>query len=644
MSVPPRQPRPNQPSITSNISTSAGGSRNAIVTDVAATSGSDTNSRRVLVFQQDQDPGTGLGTGSQAVRGALDTTSNSRSRSDNNPFTARRRESRPDQQHRRHGVTIANNNNNSNNNTTPGQMRTPVTSSLPGGPPPAPRPSHIASRIPGPILPPSAAQPAHATARPADNVFGLPVDDPFTSRRPIATPRHLRRGGGGRAQANVGFDSPELNASPITPWDMMFTPNTQAIETAAVVGTPVTARLADSFSSTVATPGLEDSQEEGSSSTAGVSTTLFIKRPSRIAFEEAEEEDEEEGDVSDNGDIHPGDKVLDDDDVESFLSKQESLIRGRRAIEKQPRRLSSHTGPHDISYSSPSVGMATPEGFTTPQFRTLAPLSTQLPTRTPGVGLSRFNPSLMNRDDPDTPVGRNNRDQANNEPPSLWTNAARRAMLDLKKHVYQGESDEAQVQGARGEMSQSSNVVVVDPRAEEETPLGTSRILPSSLIRRSEPERDPFLETPRPDRDPYNQESGAGHAEELSDEHDFDGDFVFDEAGLDQDFRSAAADTAFISEGHDSIVELIYEPEDLEEERRRRSEIREVIRANRSFELGLKTAREEAEADAAAAQELLDARARSAEALEVEVEEESEDKILKRQLDAEVERAMSIFD
>ncbi|KAF8928036.1 hypothetical protein BGZ47_001847 [Haplosporangium gracile] len=261
----------------------------------------------------------------------------------------------------------------------------------------------------------------------------------------------------------------------------------------------------------------------------------------------------------------------------------------------------------------------------------------------------------MSRDDPDTPVSRNNRDQANDEPPSLWTNAARRAMLDLKKHVYQGESDEAQVQGARGEMFRSSNVIVADLRAEEETPLGTSRILPSSLIRRSEPERDPFLQTPRPDRDPYNQESGQGHAEELSDEHDFGGDLVFDKADLDQDFRSVAADTAFISEGHDSIAELIYEAEDLEEERRRRSEIREVIRANRSFELGLKAAREEAEAEAtvraaaaeateaAAVQELLDARAKSAEAIEVEVEE-AEDKIFKRQLDAEVERAMSIFD
>ncbi|KAF9124491.1 hypothetical protein BGX30_000914 [Mortierella sp. GBA39] len=433
---------------------------------------------------------------------------------------------------------------------------------------------------------------------------------------------------------------------------MMFTPNTQAIETTAVVGTPVTVRLTESFLSMVVTPEQEDAQE-GSSSAAGVSTASFIKRPSWTAFEQEEEKEVEEGDVGDNSDIHPGDKVLDDDDVESFLSKRESLIRGRRAIEKQPRRLSSHTGPHDMYYSSSSVGMATPESFTTPQFRKLPPLSTQLPTRTPGVGPSRFNPSPMSREDPDTPVGRNNRDQDNDEPPSLWTNAARRAMLDLKKHVYQGESDEAQG-NARGEMSRSSTVVVADSWAEEEkeeTPMGTSRILPSSLIRRSEPERDPFLQTPRPERDPFNRESVRD--KEVHDEREFLGNVALDEVNQDRGLRSVAPDTAFITEEHDSIADLIYESEDLEEEQRRRNEVREVIRANRSFELGLKAAREEKEAETAAraaaeaavAQELMDASAKTAEAeAEVEVEEESEDKILRRQLDAEVERAMLIFD
>lgn len=576
----------------------AGGGRNATVTDLnAAASDPDTNPQRVLVFQQDQD----YGTGTRTVVGALGTSSyrnRSRSRNDN-PFTARR----------------------------------PIQA------PPAPRPEHAVARPP------------------TENVFELPVDDPFASQRPIATPGPLRRGvvlrgrGGGRAQAGVGFNSPELNASPITPWDMMFTPNTQAIETTAVVGTPVTTRLTESFSSIAVTPELEDAQE-GSSSAAGVSTASFIKRPFRTAFKQEVEEVEEEGDVSDDGDIHPGDKALDDDDVESFLSKRESLIRGRRAIEKQPRRLSSHSGPHDIYYSSPSVGMATPESFTTPQFRDLPPLSIQLPTRAPGVGPSRFNPSLLSREDPDTPVGRNNRDLDNDEPPSLWTNAARRAMLDLKKHVYQGESDEAQGDSRR-EMSRSSTVVIADSRVEEaETLLGTSRILPSSLIRRSEPEhepeRDPFLQTPRPERDPFNQKSVRD--EEVHDEREFLRGIVLDEADLDQGFRSVAADTAFISEGHDSIAELIYEPEDLEEERRRRNEVREVIRANRSFELGLKAAREEKEAEAAAqaaaaAQELMDTSAKAAETeAEVEVEEESEDKILRRQLDAEVGRAMSMFD
>ncbi|KAK5827205.1 hypothetical protein F5H01DRAFT_93453 [Linnemannia elongata] len=654
MSVPPRQPRLNQPPTTSSTSTSAGRSRNATATDpTTVASGSDTNPLRIPVSQQDQDSGTGTRT----VAGAFDTTSNNdsrRSRGDN-PFTARRRESRPDQQHRRHGASISiSNNNNNNNNTTPGQMRTPATSRLPGRPPPAPRPSHITSRIPGPIQSPLGPRPGHAVARPpSENAFELPVDDPFTSRRPTATPIHLRReavfGGGGGAQAGVGFNSSELNASPMTPWDMMFTPNTQAIETTTAVGTPVTARLTESFSSIAVTPEQEDVQE-GSSSTANVSTALFIKRPSRIAFEQEEEEEGEESDFDDNDDIHPGDKVLDDDDVESFLSKRESLIRGRRAIEKRPRRLSSHTGPHDMYYSSPSVGMATPESFTTPQFRTLPPLSIQLPTRTPGVGSSRFNTSLMSREDPDTPVGRNNRDQDNDEPPSLWTNAARRAMLDLKKHVYQGESDEAQGD-AHEEMSQRG-VASANSQAEEETLLGTSRILPSSLIRRSEPERDPFLQTPRPERDPFNQESVRD--EEVHDEREFHGDVVHDEVDLEQDFQNVAADTAFISEGHDSIAELIYEPEDLEEERRRRNEVREVIRANRSFELGLKAAREEKEAEAAAraveteaaaAQELINANAKAAEAkVEVEDEEESEDKMLRRQLDAEVKRAMSMFD
>lgn len=543
------------------------------------------------MFQQDQDSGTGTRT----VADALDTSSNrnsSRSRNDNpNPFTAHR-----------------------------------------------------------PIQPPLALRPGRAVARPpTENTFEIPVDDPFTSRRPIATPGHLRRGAvlgrGRRAQADVAFNSSGLNASPITPWDMMFTPNTQAIETTAVVGTPVTARLMESFSSIAMTSGQEDPQE-GSSLEAGVSTASFIKRPFRTAFEQEVEGEEEEDDAGDNGDIHPGDKVLDDDDVESFLSKRESLIRGRRAIEKQPRRLSSHSGPHDMYYTSPSVDMATPESFTTPQLRTLPPLSIQLPTRASGVGSSRFNPLLMSREDPGTPVGRNSRDQDNDEPPSLWTNAARRAMLDLKKHVYQGESDE--VQGdARRKMSRSSTVVVADLQAEEtETPMGKSRILPSSLIRRSEPERDPFLQTPRPERDMFNQESV--HDEEVHDERERLGDIVLDDVDLDQGFGSAAVDTAFISEGHDSIAELIYEPEDLEEERRRRNEIREVIRANRSFELGLKAAREEKEAEiaaraAAAAQELVDASAKAAEA-EVEVEGESEDKILRRQLDAEVERAMSMFD
>ncbi|KAG0287847.1 hypothetical protein BGZ96_008284 [Linnemannia gamsii] len=267
---------------------------------------------------------------------------------------------------------------------------------------------------------------------------------------------------------------------------MLFTPNTQAIETTAVVGTPVTARLLETFSSIVATPEQEDSQEE-SSSAAGISTASFIKRPCKIAFKEHEDEveevEEEEGDVGDNS-------------------------------------------------------------------------------------------------------------------------------------------------GA-------------------ETPLGTGRILPSRLIRRSEPERDPFLQTPRPTdgRDPFNQE--LGHDEEVDDKCAFDEDVVLDEADLDQDFRSSAADTAFIFEDRDSIAELIYEHEDLEEERKRRREAMELIRANRSFELGMKAAAEEAARAAAAtaataAQELLDA---SAESMEAEVEAvEMDEKILKRQLDAELGRVMSIFE
>jgi hypothetical protein len=423
---------------------------------------------------------------------------------------------------------------------------------------------------------------------------------------------------------------------------MLFTPNTQVIGTTAVVGAPVTTRLVDSFSAIVVTPELENSQEGSSSAAAGISTASFIKRPSRIAFEVSEDEEEDEGEeedhLDDSSEVHPGDKALDDDDVGSFLSKRESLIRGRRAIEKQPRRLSSHTGPHDMYYSSSSVGMATPEGFTTPQFRALPPLSAQLPTRRPGVGPSRFNPSLMSRDDPDTLVGRNNRDQTSNgDPPSLWTNAARRAILDLKKHVYQDEGDESQ--SARGDMS-PSNDFVTEPQVE--TPMGMDRILPPSLIRRSEPERDPFLQTPRPtgDSDLFGLE--PGHDEEVDDVRDFDGDVVLDEADLEEDFQSAA-DTAFISEDRNSIAELIYEPEDLEEERRRRSEAMELIRANRSFELGMKDAAEEAtRATTAAAQELLDA---SAEVVEAKVEAvETDEKILKRQLDAQLGRVMSIFE
>ncbi|KAG0301759.1 hypothetical protein BGZ97_002632, partial [Linnemannia gamsii] len=79
------------------------------------------------------------------------------------------------------------------------------------------------------------------------------------------------------------------------------------------------------------TPEQEDSQEGSSSAVAGISTASFIKRPSGIAFEvsedEGEDEGEEEDDLDNSSEVHPGDKALDDDDVESFLSKRESLIR-----------------------------------------------------------------------------------------------------------------------------------------------------------------------------------------------------------------------------------------------------------------------------------------------------------------------------
>ncbi|KAG0271171.1 hypothetical protein BGZ95_001063 [Linnemannia exigua] len=425
---------------------------------------------------------------------------------------------------------------------------------------------------------------------------------------------------------------------------MMFSPNTQAIETVGVgemAVTPVTARLTDTFSSI--SMAREGSLEGGLPSTT--TTTSFIKRPSRIALEEDEDEDGEE-----HG-IHPGDKALDDDDVESFLSKRESLIRGRRAIEKQPRRLASHTGPHDMFYSSSPGGMESPGGFTTPQHRTLPPpLSSQLPTRAPAVtGPSRFHSSLLSRDDLGTPSGWN-RDQTN-EASSLWTSTGRRAILDLKRQVYQGGSDDTQ--GAHGESPQSTDIVERDA-VDATTPAGDAvqrknRILLSSLSRRPvELERDPFLETPRPPgRDHVIIED---HEQEHDDDYAFDDDIILDDTDLELDEVEGIEDTTSISEGHDSIAEQIYDPEDLEREQRTKA----LIRANRSFELNMKAAREEAEAEAKAkaevavsaaqaVQELLDASVEIEEEQEEEVEE-SEDKILRRQLETEMEEDMDSFE
>ncbi|KAG0367009.1 hypothetical protein BGX24_003441 [Mortierella sp. AD032] len=602
----------------------AGGTRNATTASPAL--GTEPGARRVSVFQQDQDSGTGVGSGGEI---------------NNNPFAVRRREGgRPPEQQQYPQQQQRYGSNNSNNNT-PSQR--PVHTRQPGAPPPAPRASHTVSRLPIATPPPPAPRLAHAVARPTDERSMIAGDDPFAGR-PIATPRRteprvLRRGQHG----NLGFDSPGLNASPIGPFDMMFSPNTHAIETIGGGGmatTPVTARLTDALSSTAM--DAEDSQEGGSSSTT--TTASFIKRPSRIAIEEDEDED------GDEHGIHPGDKALDEDDVESFLSKRESLIRGRRAIEKQPRRLASHTGPHDMFYSSPSAGIESPGGFTTPQHRTLPPpLSTQLPTRTPAVaGPSRFHASILSRDDPDTPIGRN-RNQTS-EPSSLWTNTGRRAILDLKRQVYQGSSDE--IQDAYGESSRSTDIAERDAvnvtSPTEEVALGKSRILLPSLSRRLvDSERDPFLETPRP---PGRDHVIIGEQEQEQDnDYDFNDDIILDDADLELDEVEGTEETAFISEEHDSIAKQIYDPEDLEREQTTKA----LIRANRSFELNMKAAREEAEAEteasarakaavvaAQAAQELLDASVEIEEEQEEEEEEEveeSEDKILRRQLETEME-------
>ncbi|KAF9119691.1 hypothetical protein BGW39_000118 [Mortierella sp. 14UC] len=225
---------------------------------------------------------------------------------------------------------------------------------------------------------------------------------------------------------------------------------------------------------------------------------------------------------------------------------------------------------------------------------------------------------------------RSNRDQTS-EPSSLWTNAGRRAMLDLKRQ-YQRDSDGKE--GAQEGTSRSIDTMDHDAAA-----ASTS----------AEPERDPFLETPRPSgRDCVATEDQE--QEEQEDDFDYDRDIILDDADLEQDFENTA-DTASISEGHDSLAEPSYESEELEKERRKKAAI---IRANRSFELNMKAARQEAEAevkakmaaaeaaDALVAQELLEA------SVEIEQEEEeveeSEDKILRRQLEAEMEEDLETFE
>ncbi|KAG0212754.1 hypothetical protein BGX33_003396 [Mortierella sp. NVP41] len=214
-----------------------------------------------------------------------------------------------------------------------------------------------------------------------------------------------------------------------------------------------------------------------------------------------------------------------------------------------------------------------------------------------------FDPMLLNRNDSETPVGRN-RDQAD-------------------------------------EVEQPAD-----------TPMGSNRLLPSSLSRGPAPERDPFLETPgvpmrgRSTGLQFNNQDAGQEQEQLQRQLDFDDGDIVD---LDQEYESAAAaDTAFImpSVDDDSIAELIYNPEDLEEERRRkRSEAKAaLIRANRSFELGLKAAREEAEAEAARVAQGLLGGGSGGDVEVVEMVEESEDTILKRRLLAEMERDLESYE
>ncbi|KAF9093250.1 hypothetical protein BGX23_003526 [Mortierella sp. AD031] len=635
---PPRQPRPHQP-LNTTVTTSTGGTRNATTTDPASASGPEgLGPRRRLLFQRDQDSGSDV----------ADT---------NNPFAARRREGRPEQRH----VT----NSNSNNSL---QSRSSTATRLPGGVgegatlslPPAPRAAP--ARLSG--APPPTPRPAHAVARPTHSIPELRMDDPFARRAAAATARATPRGVEPRLSRQDryhNFDSPELNASPITPWDAMFSPNTQVIETAAGSGTPLGTRPSGGFPSIdiAVDPErrpLQDS-DEGPSGVGASTTAAFIKRPSRMAFQDEDEEGGDDGDDEemDGGESHLRDKVVDDDDVDSFFTKRErNLVRDRRAIEKQPRRLSSHTGPHDMFYSSLSAtGMATPDAFSTPQFRTLAQPPTQPPTRTHMADPSRgFDPMLLNRNDSETPVGRN-RDQAD-EVSSLWTNAGRRAIMELKSREYGGDHDGG-TPGAHGGMSRSTDTLhyrVIASEQPADTPMGSNRLLPSSLSRGPAPERDPFLETPgvpmrgRSTGLQFNNQDAGQEQEQLQRQLDFDDGDIVD---LDQEYESAAAaDTAFImpSVDDDSIAELIYNPEDLEEERRRkRSEAKAaLIRANRSFELGLKAAREEAEAEAARVAQGLLGGGSGGDVEVVEMVEESEDTILKRRLLAEMERDLESYE
>ncbi|KAF9921477.1 hypothetical protein FBU30_008472 [Linnemannia zychae] len=497
------------------------------------------------------------------------------------------------------------------------------------------------------------------------------------ANRPIATPRHLRRGrrnNVNNSNIDAGLDSTDLNASPITPWDTLFSPNTQYVET-TVSGTPIKSRLMESLSPADIniTPALDRKHpsnflQDGSltmplrSEEESSSMTTFIKQPPGAVLGDEVVEETRYDDVEKNNDIHPGDRVLNDDDIESFFSKRESHIRDRRATEKQPRRLSDHSGLHDMQYSPTptNASTTTPEAFTTPQFRVAPPSSDlQPPKRIPKKNAgeaNHFSLSMMDhKKDPDTPIGRNHRDQSD-EPSSLWTNAARRAMRDLKRHVYQGQADDDD-DGDPGTSSShrdnTRNIEIVPSTMHADvtttitamTSLRTNRILPPSLSRRAPtPENDPFLETPRPSghgraRNEFFSQTALGFRRQ----RDLEIDTVLDDTDVEQGFnRNDVADTAFISDGHDSITDLKYGGEGSREgqrRKRRRGSKTSNVHANRSFELGIKATREETEAEAAEAVEEITATVKEAEA-----KEESEDMVLRRQLKAEIDMDLKNYE